>query len=63
MERAFICVVVLCLRVVLWARGDEIDMSQLNYIKMGSDSFVFNEDDNNSALMMRSDGSACEVTE
>ena len=63
MERAFICVVVLCLRVVLWARGDEIDMSQLNYIKMGSDSFVFNENDDSSALMMRSDGSACEVTE
>lgn len=63
MERAFICVVVLCLRVVLWARGDEIDMSQLNYIEMGSDSFVFNENDDSSALMMRSDGSACEVTE
>lgn len=61
MERAFICVVVLCLRVVLWARGDEIDMSQLNYIEMGSDSFVFNENDDSSALMMRSDGSACEV--
>lgn len=51
----------LCLRVVLWARGDEIDMSQLNYIEMGSDSFVFNENDDSSALMMRSDGSACEV--
>lgn len=53
----------LCLRVVLWARGDEIDMSQLNYIEMESDSFVFNENDDSSALMMRSDGSACEVTE
>lgn len=63
MERAFICVVVLCLRVVLWARGDEIGMSHLNYIEMGSDSFVFNENDDSSALMMRSDGSACEVTE
>lgn len=53
----------LCLRVVLWARGDEIDMSQLHSIEMESDSFVFNEDDDSSTLIMRSDGSACEVTE
>ena len=61
MERAFICVVVLCLRVVLWARGDGIDMPQLHSIEMESDSFVFNEDDDSSTLIMRSDGSACEV--
>ena len=63
MERALICVVVLCLKVVLWARGDGIGMPQLNYIEMESDSFVFNEDDDSSTLILRSDGSAFEVTE
>ena len=38
-------------------------MSQLHSIEMESDSFVFNEDDDSSTLIMRSDGSACEVTE